>query len=70
MIVTVLVGNQGMVTGDFALVQPQLQVDRPAILESAGCQPWHRSAKRARSGCGSRPLVGWFDFFESMPFHL
>lgn len=33
-IVTVLVGNQGKVTGNFALVQPQLQVDGPAILES------------------------------------
>ncbi|OUW75608.1 MAG: hypothetical protein CBD74_14135 [Saprospirales bacterium TMED214] len=33
-IVTVLVGNQGMVTGNFALVQPQLQVDGPEILKS------------------------------------
>ena len=33
-IVTVLVGKEGKVTGNFALVQPQLQVDGPAILES------------------------------------
>ena len=33
-IVTVLVGNQGKVTGNFALVQPQLQVDGPKILEA------------------------------------
>lgn len=32
--VTVLVGNQGKVTGNFALVQPQLQVDGPAIINS------------------------------------
>ena len=33
-IVTVLVGKEEKVTGNFALVQPQLQVDGPAILES------------------------------------
>jgi hypothetical protein len=33
-IVTVLVGKQGKVTGNFALVQPQLQVDGPKILKS------------------------------------
>jgi len=33
-IVTVLVADQGKVTGNFALVQPQLQVDGPAILAS------------------------------------
>ncbi len=33
-IVTALVGKEGKVTGNFALVQPQLQVDGPAILES------------------------------------
>ena len=31
---TVLVGNQGKVTGNFALVQPQLQVDGPVILKA------------------------------------
>ncbi len=31
---TILVGNQGKVTGNFALVQPSLQVDLPKILES------------------------------------
>jgi len=33
-IATVLVGKQGRVTGNFALVQPQLQVDGPKILEA------------------------------------
>ncbi len=31
---TILVGNQGKVTGNFALVQPSLQADLPKILES------------------------------------
>ena len=33
-IATVLVGKQGKVTGNFALLQPQLQVDGPAIVEA------------------------------------
>ncbi len=31
---TILVGNEGLVTGNFALVQPSLQSDLPKILES------------------------------------
>ncbi|MDZ4849789.1 MAG: hypothetical protein SGI77_10870 [Pirellulaceae bacterium] len=31
---TILVGNEGKVTGNFALVQPSLQADLPKILES------------------------------------
>ena len=69
---TILVGNEGVVTGNFALVQPSLQADLPKILESVvsvvggsvpkledleGMREMNRTARESSTAPDLRPLL-------------